>query len=223
MRKRMKLNPPSHTTVVAYLALFVALGGSAYAASHLGKNSVGTKQLTKNAVTTAKIKKEAVTAAKVKKGALTGTQINASTLGTVPSAQNAQVAQTANALPPPEAWHLVGAPGEPNFFGSWKNSAESTAQSVGFFKDHEGIVHLRGQAIGGAGENLFALPPGFRPASGKFVGGFQVGCSGTLSCNDGTGEVSISGSGVGASEGFVSVPPGATTFTLNGITFRAES
>ena len=42
------------------------LGGGAYAAGHLGKNTVGTKQLKKNAVTTAKIKKEAVTAAKVK-------------------------------------------------------------------------------------------------------------------------------------------------------------
>jgi hypothetical protein len=209
--------------VISCLALFVALGGSAYAVSHLGKNSVGSKQLKKNAVITAKIKNEAVTGAKVKKGTLTGMQINASTLGTVPGAEAAQVAQTAKALTPPEAWHLVGAQGEPIFFGTWTNSAESTAESVGFFKDHEGIVHLRGKAIGGGGENLFALPPGFRPASGKFVGGFQVGCSGTLSCSDGTGEVAISGSGFGVTAGSVSVPPGATTFTLNGISFRAES
>lgn len=90
MRKRMKPGRPSHATVVAYLALFIALGGSAYAVGNLGKNTVGPKQLKKSAVTTAKIKKEAVTAAKVKKGALTGTQINISTLGTVPSAANAQ-------------------------------------------------------------------------------------------------------------------------------------
>jgi hypothetical protein len=38
--------------------LFLLLsGGAAYAASHLGKNTVGTKQLKKNSVTTAKIKK----------------------------------------------------------------------------------------------------------------------------------------------------------------------
>ena len=79
MRNRVKLGRPSHSTLVAYLALFVALGGSAYA-FHLGKNSVGTKQL----------KKEAVTAAKVRKGTLTGTQIQLSSLGTVPSAANAQ-------------------------------------------------------------------------------------------------------------------------------------
>jgi hypothetical protein len=85
----------SFANVVSILALFVALGGSAYA-FHLGKNSVGSKQLKKNAVTTAKVKKEAITAAKIKNGAvtaskvadgtLTAQQINLSTLGTVPSA-----------------------------------------------------------------------------------------------------------------------------------------
>lgn len=43
--------------IVSLLALFVAIGGGAYAA--LGKNSVGPRQLKKNAVTTKKIKKNA--------------------------------------------------------------------------------------------------------------------------------------------------------------------
>jgi hypothetical protein len=85
--------------VVAYLALFVALGGSALAVSHLGKNSVGSKQLKKNAVTETKIKNEAVTAAKVKKGTLTGAQIDASTLGTVPAATRAGDATTLSGSP----------------------------------------------------------------------------------------------------------------------------
>jgi hypothetical protein len=46
---------PGHGTLVAYLALFVALGGSAYAAANLPANSVGTKQLRKGAVTLAKV------------------------------------------------------------------------------------------------------------------------------------------------------------------------
>src|SRR6478672_9459693 len=80
----------TYANVTATLALIIAVGGaSAFAATQLAKNSVGPKQLKKNAVTTAKIKNEAVTAAKVKKGALTGTQINASTLGQVPSAVHA--------------------------------------------------------------------------------------------------------------------------------------
>ena len=40
---------------VAYLALFVALGGTSYAAFNLPKNSVGTPQLRTGAVTPAKI------------------------------------------------------------------------------------------------------------------------------------------------------------------------
>jgi hypothetical protein len=49
---------------IAYLALFVALGGTAYAAS-LPANSVGTKQLKSGAVTTAKVKHDAITSSQV--------------------------------------------------------------------------------------------------------------------------------------------------------------
>jgi hypothetical protein len=53
------------------LAVFLILGGAtAFAAGHLGKNTVGKKQLKSNSVTTAKIKKEAVTTAKIKKEAV---------------------------------------------------------------------------------------------------------------------------------------------------------
>jgi len=74
MRKRIKLGRPTHSAVVAYLALFLALGGSAYA-FHLGKNSVGPKQLKKNSITTAKIKGNAVTAAKIASNAVDGTKV----------------------------------------------------------------------------------------------------------------------------------------------------
>jgi hypothetical protein len=46
---------PSHATVVAYLALFFALGGVGYAATQLPANSVGTRQLRNGAVTLTKI------------------------------------------------------------------------------------------------------------------------------------------------------------------------
>lgn len=46
---------PSPALVISCLALFVALGGGAYAAIALPKNSVGAKQLKANAVTSAKV------------------------------------------------------------------------------------------------------------------------------------------------------------------------
>lgn len=94
VRKRL-----TYANVVASLALFLALaGGSAFAASQLAKNSVGSKQLKANAVTAGKIKKNAVTTAKIKNGAITGTKINLTTLGTVPSAQNAVSANSAQSV-----------------------------------------------------------------------------------------------------------------------------
>ncbi|HZO04851.1 MAG TPA: hypothetical protein VFB52_00545 [Solirubrobacterales bacterium] len=64
------------SNAIAYAALFVALSGTAYAATQLPKNSVGAKQL----------KKQSVNAAKVKKNSLTGNQINEAKLGKVPNA-----------------------------------------------------------------------------------------------------------------------------------------
>jgi hypothetical protein len=84
--------------LVAVVALFVALGGTGYAALRLSKNSVGSKQLKKNAVTTSKIKNGAVTAGKIKNGAVTAGKINTRGL-TVPNATtatNATTAATAN-------------------------------------------------------------------------------------------------------------------------------
>ena len=84
-KKRRWLRPPSPAMIVACVALFVALGGTSYAAIKLPANSVGTKQ----------IKNSAVTSVKVKNGSLTGADIQASTLATVPSATHADTATTA--------------------------------------------------------------------------------------------------------------------------------
>ena len=60
----------TYANVTATLALFIALGGGAYAATALPKNSVGTAQIKKNAVTGAKIKSSAVASSDVKDGSL---------------------------------------------------------------------------------------------------------------------------------------------------------
>jgi hypothetical protein len=75
------------TNAVAYAALFVALSGTALAAtSALPRNSVGTAQLKRRAVTGPKVALRTLTGANMAKGTLTGLNINSSTLGTVPNA-----------------------------------------------------------------------------------------------------------------------------------------
>jgi hypothetical protein len=69
----------TYANVVSTVCLFLLLGGRAYAATKLPKNSVGTKQ----------IKDGAVTGKKVAAHTLTGNNLNLSTLGTVPSATTA--------------------------------------------------------------------------------------------------------------------------------------
>ncbi len=110
MLSRIACKRPSHTTVVAYLSLFLVIaGGAAYAKGQLGKNTVGPKQLRKNAVrtpkiknaavTTPKIKDKSVTAAKIADGTLTGAQVDSSTLGQVPSASDAANAAALGGVP----------------------------------------------------------------------------------------------------------------------------
>ncbi len=211
IRKRL-----TYANVMSSIAVFLVLGGAtAIAANQLGKNSVGSKQLKKNSVTAAKTKKNAITTAKIKNEAVTGAKVNEGTLGTVPSAA------VANGLAPLEATHLVGAPGEPAFESGSKNAPTEGPigfNPVGFYKDHDGIVHLQGVAIIGPSSvpSLSTLPSGFRPAPGKLIITEQIEESKALIAGSSTssGGVDLSGKVLGTPEKAV---------VLDGITFRAES
>jgi hypothetical protein len=64
---------------VGYLALFVALGGSSYAAVRLTPGSVKSTAIAKRAVTHSKLGRNSVTSANVRKGALTASDFKAGT------------------------------------------------------------------------------------------------------------------------------------------------
>jgi hypothetical protein len=98
---KRRLRAPSPALVISLIALFVALGGTSYAAIHLPKNSVGSKQLKKNAVTGVKIKNHAVSAVKINTHGLT-----------VPNAAHATSADSAtNATNATNATHATSADG----------------------------------------------------------------------------------------------------------------
>ena len=256
---RLGVSRPSQALIVSIVALVVAMTGTGYAAFKLPSNSVGTKQIKKNAVTLKKIKKNAVNGAKIKKNAisgakvrknaingakvqdnsLTGADINLSELGTVPSATHAASADTASALPPVEATHIVGGPGEPGFLAGSSSETNSglsgiSFKPVGFYKDHEGIVHLQGRAkVGASDGRIFSLPPGYRPASGVLLA-FVVYCSNNLggSCaQDSEGDkeefIRLYVAGANVSEGGLTLDGDViarpkTIVSLDGVTFRAE-
>jgi hypothetical protein len=67
----------TYANVTATIALFLALGGGAFAAIHLPKKSVGTKQLKAKAVTNPKLGDKAVTADKLAESSVTGGKIAA--------------------------------------------------------------------------------------------------------------------------------------------------
>jgi hypothetical protein len=88
----------TYANVMSSIAVFLLLGGaSAFAASQLGKNTVGSKQLKKNAVTTSKIKNQAVTGAKLKLSSI-GKVPNASHADNADNATNATNAGNANTV-----------------------------------------------------------------------------------------------------------------------------
>lgn len=73
----------TYANVVATLALFVALGGTSYAAYKLGRNSVRSENIGREQVKAADIAKDAISSPKVKDGSLLPVDFKAGTLPAV--------------------------------------------------------------------------------------------------------------------------------------------
>lgn len=192
--------------VISVLALFVALGGTGYAAFTLPRNSVGAKQLKRNAVTTPKIKNGAVTTGKLKNGAVTGSKMNFRGV-IVPQAANASFATTAgsatSATNATNAGHASSADSAASATTATNAGTAATANSLpaltwtnltldsgwtvdagsfatpSFTKDHEGFVHLRGAVDGlGASSGIATLPAGFAPSHDAVINALSINNAG---------------------------------------------
>jgi hypothetical protein len=90
----------SFSNVIAMLALFIALGGAAYAGtkingSSIKNGSIGGGKLKNETITGNKLKQGTITGAQIAPGSIGSSSIDVATLGTVPSAQTANTAQSA--------------------------------------------------------------------------------------------------------------------------------
>jgi hypothetical protein len=92
---------PSPALIVACIALFVALGGTVYAATGRidGKaiklKSLPGNRLLPNSVSGDRLKAGTISGSRLERGSVTGSQVDAATLGQVPSAVHADTADSA--------------------------------------------------------------------------------------------------------------------------------
>jgi hypothetical protein len=112
------------------------------------------------------------------------------------------VLQTVSAAAQPmDTWHQVGAAGEPAFAALWANFNASNDGMVGFRKNPDGKVQIKGiaQISAGGGTTVFTLPVGYRPVRPwRFcvagMGGptyFVVNVDGTVTQQNVTGYYSL--------------------------------
>jgi hypothetical protein len=161
LRKQM-----TYANVMSSIAVFVVLGGGAYAATTLPKNSVGSKQ----------IKANAVTSSKVKDGSLLGKDFAGSELAKLKGATGATGAAGAAG-----ATGAKGDKGDPATFTNLsftnltlKNSWTGDCYGEGLpaiAKSAEGVVRFRGGMClpTGSSMNPFAIPAALVPSKDQYL------------------------------------------------------
>jgi hypothetical protein len=180
----------TYANVTVTIALFVALGGTSYAAFSLPAGSVGTKQL----------KNGAVTRAKLAHGLQTGPAGPQGPTGpagaTGPAGPPGPATQAV--LAPAEQWHEIGSAGNPGFktcnvapLVAWQNNRPDTDATAAFYRDPYGVVHLKGsiKCSGDPGGSypIFELPAGYWPSKLQWwLASADNGPATVVAENDGT-------------------------------------
>jgi hypothetical protein len=188
---------PSPAAVISIVALIVVVGGGSFAAAS-----------SHHPLTLKKVKRIATK--------LANRQITIRAAGlSVAHASSADNATTAANLTPPEAVHLVGAPGEPNFVGGAKDvGLEYTP--LGFWRDRQCMLHLQGTILSESGSPVFRLPEADRPAE-RVLAPIAV-----ASPEDGPGVVEIRPSGAVTPTG-AEPKPKTYDFGFDGVSFRVAN
>jgi hypothetical protein len=226
--------------ILGLVALFIALGAGAYAAG-LTRNSVKSKHIVNEQVKEQDLAAEAVDSSRIAPGAiqselvpddeLVGGDIDESTLGSVPNAANSADAGLLDGQDS-SAFQQVGSEGWTalplNNFGPdlchWATFPGGFADPS-YFRDRDGIVHLRGvaEAIDGTNFTCGAVP-GLDEVIGTLPSGYlpQIRALFTVSSNNKPGRVDIlpNTGQVKAEVGYPTTADMEAWVSLDGISFR---
>lgn len=117
-------------------------------------------------------------------------------------------------LQPPEAWHVVGAAGQPAFKNAWANTGAGYS-GASFYRDVTGQVTIRGLVTGGVLNSVvFTLPAGFIPPDNLIWASWQNGAFCAFQ---------VLGTSSGATAGDVQQQSGAANVNLTiNCSFRAS-
>ena len=151
--QKFRSRRPSGSMFVALLALFVALGGSSYAAL-----TITSSNIKNGTIKGLDIHSSTITGSKLKNNTLNGRQINESRLGTVPSATNATNAiSAANAA-----------------------SAGTAANVSGLIRWHQKTVATAGPSLAASNDVVLATAGPFTIKGKCFVSGANTLASTTI-------------------------------------------
>jgi hypothetical protein len=135
---------------VAYSALFIALGGTSYAAASLPRNSVGSTQLKNNAVTSAKVKNGSLETSDMTRAAIASMRGNTGPAGPAGPPGSTGPQGAAGAQGPKGDKGDAGAPALT--FTGWSRGTVTGAMPA------DGVVTDLARSNGGSGSGAITLP-----------------------------------------------------------------